>query len=159
MTMKEKPTVQEALKLDPEKKTLIITVGNPFRKDDGIGPYLAELLSKRLPSKVLLLNVYDRPEKALDFVDKSIGKIIIIDAADFGGRPGEIRVISEEEIFAMTLSTHNLPIPILYKALAEESGSTVLFVGIQPVDVSFGEGLSPQVEKAASEIISYILEV
>jgi len=159
MAMKAKPTLQEVLKPDPERTTLIITIGNPLRKDDGVGPYLAELLAKRLPPGISLLNVYDRPEKSLDFVKKDSGKIIIIDAADFGGEPGEIRIISEEEIFAMTLSTHNLPIPILYQALAEESGCTVFFVGIQPAHVSFGEGLNPQVEKAAREIANYILEV
>lgn len=100
------------------------------------------------------------PERVIDdILREHPAKVIFIDAASFGGKPGEIRVLTEEEIDAATLSTHTFPLVVLARLIAEEARCPVFFVGIQPQDVSFGEGLSVPVEEAASVILTYLEEV
>lgn len=150
--------VKQALLPVPSGKTLIITVGNDLRRDDGAGSFISSRL-KEIPEGYVLLDVGSRPENSVDeAVDLNPAKTVIIDAADFGGEPGEIRIIPPELIPQTTLSTHTFPLPVIAKMLEEETGSAVYFLGIQPVSVELGEGLSPEVEKSAGDIIRFIKE-
>lgn len=150
--------VREALLPPPAGLTLVITVGNSLRTDDGVGPYIASRVGTPREG-ICLLDVADRPEDGIDeAVEKRPAKTVMIDAADFGGRPGEARIIPPELIPDTTLSTHTFPLKIITKILEEETGSDVFFLGIQPESVSFGEGLSPEVEKTAVEIIRLMSE-
>jgi len=148
--------------LSPEKsgKTLIITVGNTLRRDDGVGPYIAGCLAGKLPPEVILLNAGEQPENAIEpaIMCRPV-KTVIIDAALFGAAPGKVKVIREDEISTLTLSTHTFPISVLSKLITEDTGSQVFFVGVQPGDVTFGEGISRQVKEAADEIVKYLLRV
>jgi len=152
--------VRRILNPGKEGNTLIITVGNTLRQDDGVGPYIAGCLTGRLPPEIILLNAGDRPENALETAIMYLPvKTIIIDAALFGAAPGNVKRIQEDEIPTVTLSTHVFPIPVVSKLIAEDTGSDVFFVGIQARDVAFGEGLSRQVKKTADEIVKYLLKV
>lgn len=151
--------VRKILSPGKDGKTLIITVGNSLRQDDGVGPYIAGCLTGRLPPEVVLLNAGDRPENAIEtaIMHRPV-KTVIIDAALFGATPGRVKFIREEEIPTATLSTHSFPIPVLSRLIAEDTGSKVFFVGIQARNVAFGEGISQQVKEAADEIIKYLLK-
>jgi len=135
--------------------TVIICVGNPLRSDDGVGPYIASYLkdTKRLV-------VFDAGYNPEDFIDRvsglKPGRVVIIDAADFGGKPGEARVISEEKIPQSSLSTHAIPLKVIYHILKEDTGSEIKFIGIQPGEVGYGERLSPEVKVVADEMVSRI---
>lgn len=136
--------------------TLVITVGNYLRSDDSVGPYIAGNIHS--PRKnLIVLDAGDRPENFIDrAVEANPTKTIIIDAADFGGVPGELRIIPEHVIPDKPLSTHSFPLSIIARLLAEDTGSEVSFLGIQPENMDFGEGLSPKVKSAADEIIKLI---
>lgn len=136
--------------------TLIVTVGNSLRGDDGVGPYIASRVTNPKPG-LHILDAADRPE---DCIDAAIAfhpaKTVILDAADFGGKPGEIRIIPQEAIPDSTLSTHTFPLKIITKILEQETGSSVFFIGIQPENVFWGEGLSESVLRTAEEIILFL---
>jgi hydrogenase 3 maturation protease len=55
-----------------------------------------------------------------------------------------------------TLSTHIFPLRIIAKILSEDTGAEVLFLGIQPGNMSYGEDLSPRVKESAEEIIALL---
>lgn len=135
--------------------SLIITAGNSFRRDDGVGPYIAEKLKE-----AGLTNVIDAgytPENIIDeVIDLAPSNIIFIDAADFSGTPGQTRIIDENHIAQTTLSTHMIPLNVVSSLIADSIKTTITFIGIQPADVSFGEGLTSDVQKTADEIISEI---
>lgn len=136
--------------------TLVITVGNLLRSDDGVGPYIAGAISSP-KREIIVLDAGDRPENILDrAVEVKPAKTIIVDAADFGGVPGELRIIPEYSIPDNPLSAHSFPLRIVARLLAEDTGSEVFFLGIQPETMAFGEGLSPKVKRAAEEIIKLI---
>ena len=135
---------------------LIVTVGNSLRGDDGVGSYIASKLSD-LPKGFLLLDAGDRPENIVtDAVDLRPARTVIIDAADFGGAPGEARFIPDDAIPQTPLSTHSFPLPVITSILRQDTGSEVRFLGIQAKFLGLGEVISPEVLAAADEIIALI---
>lgn len=133
---------------------LVITAGNTFRSDDGAGPYIASQLKEN--QSVRVIDAGYTPE---NIVDEAIAlqpkTVVFIDAANFGGRPGDIRVIPEESIPETTLSTHQIPLNVISKLIASSTGASISFVGIQAAKVSLGEGLSEEVKQSADEIINF----
>ena len=135
---------------------LIITIGNSYRSDDGVGPYIARQINK-YKKDFTILNAEDQPENIIDEATQlKPGKIVIIDAADFGGMPGEIRLIEKKDIPDTSLSTHSFSPNILATIIEEETGADVSFLGIQPKSVQLAEGFSEPVKRAAEKIISCI---
>ena len=148
--------VEEALRIPGEGKLLIITAGNTLRGDDGVGPYIGESVAINHP-RLGILNTGDRPEDALSAAgEMNPSRCLVIDAAVFGGAPGEARMLPEKLIPDKTLSTHTFPLKIVTSLLRSDTGADILFLGIQPEKVSFGEGLSAAVKKTADEIIHFI---
>ncbi|HMK55084.1 MAG TPA: hydrogenase 3 maturation endopeptidase HyCI [Dissulfurispiraceae bacterium] len=135
---------------------LIITVGNEYRSDDGVGPYIAGGLKNPL-SHIAILNAGERPENIVfKAIELNPSTAVIIDAANFGGRPGEARIIPESSVPDCIHSTHNFPLNIVSRLIAEDTGAKVWFVGIQYESIAFGEGLSAEVRASADEIIKMI---
>ena len=134
------------------KPSVILTIGNSFRCDDGVGPYIGEKLTST--KSVLVVNAEYSPECVIDeivaFGPKSI---VIIDAADFGGLPGEIRLIKAENLAQATLSTHSIPLSVISQILINDTRAKVEFVGIQVKHVSMGGNLSQEVKDAADKIV------
>ena len=148
--------LSELLVISLNKPVLIITLGNQFRSDDGVGPYIAVQINQS-SKHVTVLNAEDRPENIIDkALEIKPSKTIIIDAADFEGVPGEIRLIDSKNIPDTSLSTHTLSPKILAALIKSEANSEVFFLGIQPESIQFGERLSEPVKKAARTIISCI---
>lgn len=139
----------------PLQSTLVITVGNTLRSDDGVGSYIAARLQS-YPG-IALINVGTMPENIVDeVIAMAPATIIIIDAADFGGPAGAVKIIPEESIPQVTLSTHMIPLNVVTNIIRDSIRTGVYFVGIQPKSVALGEGLSPEVQQAADELISVI---
>ena len=145
--------VIELLKPKSSGTLLVITVGNLLRSDDGVGPYIAEQ-AKRPKNGIIILDAGKRPE---DIVWKAIevrpGRVVIIDAADFAGEPGEVRAIPEEFMPENPISTHRFPLRVISRLVTEDTGARVDFICIQPESVGFGEGLSDTVRSSAEEIV------
>ncbi len=142
--------------LAPRGRTLLITIGNPLRADDGVGPYVGERVRFRDPEHTVI-NAGTTPENvAQRAIDLRPDKIILLDAARFGGAPGECRVIPLEDISRQTvLSTHSFPLGVTFSIVREDTGAELTALGIEPGSMEFGEGLSPEVERTAAELISY----
>ncbi len=148
--------IKKILKPDKDKKTLIITVGNTLRSDDGIGPYISQNLNKNIDNTI----IFDAGNKPENIIDQAVSikpqKTIIIDAADFKGKTGEIRHIPNEYIPDTTLSTHTFPLKVIAQILKEDTGSEIFFLGIQPKSVGMGEEMSKEVKNTGDAIISFL---
>ena len=129
---------------------LLMCIGNPKGGDDAVGPYIAKKL------KELNIDVIDcgtTPENYTSVVkQKNPKKLIIIDAADMGLKPGEIRIVPKEKIGVMTISTHGIPTSVLMNYL-EKYVKKVILIGIQPQNMS-GEMNTKIKEKA-----NYLVEI
>ncbi len=148
------------------KKTAIIGIGNPLRQDDSIGILLLEKLKQKKT---------ELPEK-IDFIDGGSGGMVIlhyiagfdqvflIDAVDFGGKTGELRVFQKDDVVSkksdMNLSTHEadfLKILGLSKELNELPENLFIF-GVQPKNVGFGHELSEEITQKIDFLLDEILK-
>jgi hydrogenase 3 maturation protease len=148
--------VQKVLKPKPGIN-VIITVGNPLRSDDGVGPYIAEKLTSS--ERTVIIDAGYNPENIIDKIIKlKPSKIVIIDAADFKGKVGEVRLIDKDAISEITLSTHTIPLGVIAHILSKDTRAEINFLGIQPKSVAIGGGMCSRVKKAAHIIIRNIEE-
>lgn len=90
-------------------------------------------------------------------------RVVIVDAADMGQRPGQFTRFTPEQVYlAMSdnrFSLHHAGLSevlTLAHALERTLPEMVIF-GVQPADVGWGEGLSPNVEAMLPELIDAIL--
>ena len=151
-----------------KKDTLILGVGNPLRRDDGIGPAVIQLLAEnrdgyQIPSDIELV---DGGTDGLGLIEylKDYKKVVIIDAVETGLAPGTISVFTPEEavisINIDSLSTHGFGIAELIKLAKElDINPELVIVGVQPEDVSYGEGLSEFVEPILQNVIKTAVDL
>lgn len=136
------------------ENTLLISLGNSLRSDDGVGPYLAGQLAN-IPG-VQIENAGDCPERAIDFVPaRQPQQVVFIDAADFGAHPGSVRVIKSVELSNRSLSSHRLPLPALIDWIEAEHSVSCHCLGIQAGSMQIGEGLTPEVAETAGLLIDW----
>lgn len=151
--------VKKALDSLAGKHCLFITIGNELRGDDGVGPYIGGLLAG-IAGEFSLINGGQRPENVIDeAIEAGPEHTFIIDAANFGGQPGECRLLEPQLINQSTLSTHTFPLPVLASIIKEDTGSEIYFLGIQSSTMQLGEGLSPPVKTTAHKLVELIGEL
>jgi hydrogenase 3 maturation protease len=138
-------------------KILVLGIGNSLKQDDGAGPHFVRKLktqnSKR-KNKVELLDAGTAPENYTGKIKRiKPDTLVIVDAVDFGAQAGRVKVIEVEQIGSQSLSTHNVSLKTFVDFLKTDLPELkVLVVGIQPKAANFGEGLSPEVERAVDEL-------
>ena len=145
----------EHLKEHLKGKAVIFGIGNILRSDDAAGSLLAQHLVNKVP-----FQVYDggvAPENYLGKISReNPDNIIIVDAADFGGNPGEARIVEGGELKTTNLfSTHNASISMLINYLQTNCTADIIILIIQPKTISLGEGLSKEVAKTLEELQSW----
>lgn len=138
-------------------KTIILGIGNVMKGDDGVGPILISRLKGK--TKAILLDCGELPENYTQpIIEARPDKIVIVDAADWNGPPGEIKLIDAEEINNISLSTHDSSLQIFINYLKKHlPGIDIIIIGIQTKRRGFLDSLSPEVEKTVIEL-SHLLE-
>ena len=146
--------------LAPKGRTLVITLGSILRADDGVGPYVCSHVEFTRPD-LRLIDAGTTPENiAQTAIDWHPDKVILIDAAHFEGRAGEVRVIPLDAINRQTvLSTHSFPLSVTFSIVKEDTGAELVVVGVQAKSLEYQEGLSPEVAQTASELASYFNKI
>lgn len=145
-----------AAALAPKGRTLVITLGSTLRADDGVGPYVCAGVKFSRP-ELKLLDAGTTPENiAQTAINWRPDKIILVDAAHFQGRAGELRVIPLSAIDqAMPLSTHSFPLSVTFSIVREDTKAELAVVGIQAKSLDYKEGLSPEVEESGRKLVDY----
>jgi hydrogenase 3 maturation protease len=140
----------------PKGRTLLITIGNPLRGDDGVGSFVGERVRFKSPGHGVI-NAYTTPENIVQTaIDFKPGKIVLLDAAHFGGRPGEFRIIPLEHINQQTvISTHSFPLSVTFSIVKEDTGAELVALGVEPASMEYEEGLTPAVKESALNLIKY----
>lgn len=147
--------LQQTLFGPDRQSTVYITLGNPLRSDDGVGPYITGKVSDA--GNICIRDAGQRPERALDWaMELRPETIIFIDAANFGGEPGEIRRLAREELEESCFSTHRLPLAAIIDWIKRETGATCHCIGIQLSSASPGEELSAPVLRSAERIVEWL---
>jgi hydrogenase 3 maturation protease len=139
------------------KRFGVVGVGNALKGDDGAGPALVALLASR-GARFPIVDASEVPENYGGWVVKhGLDVVIFVDAVDFGGSPGEWRLIPFEELMHSASSTHRLSLHFLIRYLTERWKGEALLAGVQPKSMKLGEGLSAEVETGTRDLAMALL--
>lgn len=128
-------------------------MGNPLARDDGVGVWVAENFRK---PGWLSIPARQAPENVIGKIARLKPEVlVVVDAVEMGLEPGELRRIPPERARGLWGSTHALPLWALFRELTSGIGEPVL-VGVQPKDLSPGEGLSPEVAAGARRLLGIL---
>jgi hydrogenase maturation protease len=133
-------------------KTAIIGIGNPLWGDDGLGVHLAQDPDPGLPPNV---EVIDGGTPGLDLLQflEEYDRVIILDAVNHGGQPGDVIAFTPEETHDIPVcgspSAHGLDLGFVLR-MRDWLGcrAEVIVVGCEPLRCTAGEGLSEPVMNA-----------
>ena len=138
-----------------KKKVLIMGVGNTLLSDDGVGIHITDSL-RPLAAKYPEILIIDGGTLGLSLLPEieDAAALIVVDAGEIGGEPGEIRVFRNEEMdrqLAGKKSTvHELAVADLLAAasLSGRQPQERVLVAIQPASTEWGLAPTPDVQKA-----------
>ena len=122
----------------------VISIGNPIKSDDNIGNIVLE----KINIEAIKLRAETSPENFLEKM-KGCNQIIILDALEFGGAVGEVKVFNLESVNDRLMSTHSIPIALFKRFLPD---SKIIVIGIQPKNVEFGEEISDELKESVDKI-------
>jgi hydrogenase 3 maturation protease len=134
-------------------KVVVLGAGHALRADDAAGSVVAEELRPRFPGRVFDGGM--APENFAGPIRRAgPGTLLIVDAADFGGAPGEVRVAAPDEVVGLMMGTHAPPLSVLMSILAEDTGADVYLVAVQVVDTRLGGIMTPEVRSAVGKLVA-----
>jgi len=143
------------------KKVVVVGVGNPLRKDDSVGGYIAKKLKEALCSKTVdIIECETVPENYLGVIERlKPSHILVIDAATAGLEPGGFFLTELSEVRGLAISSHNIPLSVFAEYVKRTTGAKVVLLGIQPEKIELGGGLTGKVKETAHEIVSILVRV
>lgn len=146
------------------RASVVIGVGNPFRRDDGIGPAVAAEIARQQWPGVRVV-VSDGEPSGLIEAWSGAGLAIIVDALHGGlpGRapgPGRVHRVpaAELETGGPAGSSHGLGLPDAFRlgrALGRQPGRAVI-LAVEVTDVRPGPGLSAAVKAAVPQVLAAV---
>jgi hydrogenase 3 maturation protease len=137
---------EKQLKEFLQGQVCLFGIGNRHWRDDGVGSFLAEEIEGHAG-----VNVVDAgcvPENHLERVAATHpDTILMLDATDFGGKPGQVRLLYPDKVAWSGLSTHAGSLQMLARYLHARTQANIALLAIQPAVMASGEGLSPDVAR------------
>ncbi|MGD9152340.1 MAG: hydrogenase maturation protease [Gammaproteobacteria bacterium] len=137
---------------------LILGVGNIWRRDDGVGIEAIKLLRQESMTNVDLINGGIDGLSLIDVI-KRYQRAIIIDAVDMQLTPGTVKLFDIKEakikIKHDALSTHGFGLAEVLGLLEKLGCKTkIKIIGVQPQDISFGEGMTELVKASLLKVVN-----
>ena len=139
----------------------MVGVGNAYRRDDGVGPAVAECLRTRVDAEVVTCE--QEPSRLLDAWDGA-DLALVVDAVASGAPPGTVhRFDATVHALPTTVfrgSTHALGVGEVIE-LARTLGrlpGRVLVYGVEGGDFAAGQGLSPAVAAVVEPLAAELME-
>lgn len=152
-------------------RAVVIGIGNPYRRDDGIGPALVAALERFRPPGVSLTVADGEPSQLLEAWSGASLAVVVDAVLCEMPAPGRIHrtalgpVVGDPVVgdaapgSRAAASTHGLGIPDalrLAEALDQAPGRLVVFA-VEAADIGFGPGLSPAVAACLPELTRAVL--
>jgi hydrogenase maturation protease len=142
---------------------VVIGVGNPWRRDDGVGLVVAEATRRRLGHAVDVVESDGEPSRLIDaWADFDLA--VVVDAVCSGAAPGTVHVWTDEPALARgsrSTGSHSLGLTdaiALGRAL-HRLPTRLIVVGVEADETTPGHGLSSAVVGAVQEAVDVIANV
>jgi hydrogenase 3 maturation protease len=138
-------------------RVVVVGVGNTLLGDDGAGPELVRRLERRLRRTriegVATVDAGSTPENQLGPIRAyRPDTILLVDAADIGGRPGTCALMEPGELAPNGLSTHDMSLRLFFSFLAAECRARLWLLGVQPRRTEPGSHLSGRVRRVVRRL-------
>ncbi len=139
------------------KRFGVVGIGNVIKGDDGAGCAVIEGLEGKIDLPIV--DCAEVPENYGGWVErKNLESVVYIDAIDFGGEPGEVKIVSLEKMMMSASSTHTLSLHYMILFLKNEWKGDPIMVGIQPESMELDDGLSDKVKRGVDELVAILID-
>lgn len=140
----------------------IVGVGNLLLQDEGIGIHLIQALKEVSLPQADQVELIDGGT-ALPSLPRNLDKLIIIDAAQGGEKPGTIYRFGPEDIDsgdAPIVSPHQISLgeSLRLMELENEKPNKVIIFGVEPKTIDWGLELSPELKEKMPQLIGLVLQ-
>ena len=130
--------------------------GNRDRADDAFGLIVAEKLAKSYPKNVFSEEVEDISTFLVDIIEEDVFEAaILIDAVDYGAKPGSLLVTSDISNHIRSISSHSIPLQQI-KEIIDIKHKDFLFIGAQAKSVEFMKEPSEEIKEAVEKVIDLL---
>ncbi len=137
------------------KRFGVVGIGNVIKGDDGAGCLVVEKLGADFSMPTV--DCAEVPENYGGWVERrELEAVVYVDAVEFAGEPGEVRIIPLEKMMQSATSTHHLSLHYMIKFLKDEWTGDAIMVGIQPVSMLIGEGVCDEVAAGAEQLVKVL---
>ena len=141
----------------------VLGVGNILLKDEGAGVHLVQRLADKVNCDNLDIVDGGTDPDIISLVDDRVDKLIIVDAARAGDKPGSIYRFNIEDLDTGSsdhVSLHEIGVmeSLRMMALLNRKPKSVAIIGIEPKTIDPGLELSPEVEEKMPQVIELVLE-
>ena len=138
------------------EKLIVLGIGNELKCDDGVGPFfIKKLKEENIENKNLLfIDAETVPENFTGKIRKEKPThLIIVDACLMDSQPGDMQIVNKYEFANIGISTHSMSLSFFVRYLEKDTNFGIIFVGIEPETMEWGDNPTPEVEKAANKFI------
>lgn len=137
---------------DTAGRLIVVGIGNVLRADDGAGSHVARRLLRRHGDAVF--DAAQAPENYVAPIRRAEPSLVVlVDAADFGGSPGEVRVAGAGDVEGLMMGTHAPPLSMFMRMLELETGADVRLVAVQVATTTLGAEMSPEVAASVDALV------
>ncbi len=136
------------------KRLAILGAGSVLKADDAAGCVIVENLKAIVNNPNVLLCVGETaPEnysgKICAFQPTHV---LLLDAADVGGVPGEVVEINPSDVGGPTFCSHMLPLRIMVSYIVDQTGADTALLGIQYQSIAFDAEMTAPVKAAVDAL-------
>lgn len=138
------------------EKLILLGVGNELKSDDGVGPFIIRKLKEENLENdgLLFIDSGTVPENFTGKIRKEEPThLIIVDACLMNSNPGDMRIVDKNDFADIGISTHSMSLSFFVKYLEKDTGIRIIFVGIEPETMEWGEKPTEIVQRTACEFI------
>jgi hydrogenase maturation protease len=143
-------------------RKIVMGLGNTLNKDEGLGVHALEMLEKQLAARAPEVEFLDGGALGLNllpWVEEASHLLVLDSMVSRFSLPGSVMELAKDEIPLyrnIKMSDHQITFQEVlgiakFRDLFPEH---LHLVGAQPVDMSIGYGISPEIEKILPEILS-----
>ena len=146
--------------LDDYEKLIVMGIGNELKCDDGVGPFIIKKLKEENienNNKLLFIDAQTVPENFTGKIRKeNPSHIILVDACLMNAQPGEMKIVDRHDFSDIGISTHSMSLSFFVRFLEKDNDFKIIFVGIEPETMDYGDMPTKEVENAAYEFIDIL---
>ena len=139
-------------------KVVIVGVGNAMKGDDGLGSALVGKIKGKVDA--VCIDAGTAPENYVGKIaEEKPDTVLLVDAAHLDGKPGQYEILESDNILKSGFTTHDISPKLFMEYLNSRTKAQIYMLGIQPENVSFGEGMSESVKNTVERLSQIILDI